>query len=199
MGFAFQREGGLSCCIVAAVGLITVACRDSGSNDGGDSSSSAVTSAGGETSGSTTSSNGNTTQATTAGMTSSSGGSSTTGSSSAARGAVSLSILSPDGCSLTEQFQDFPSVPSGHAVTATEKLMSVEDGTTTADGAPVEVICDWLGFEPPFTFRGRITVGEFENERMVEVGSRMELGVPANGGVVVIDPELPSQYGSSSA
>src|SRR5690606_1197859 len=61
------------------------------------------------------------------------------GGQGATRGAVSVHVLSPEGCSLAEHFRDVPETASGRPVTADMKEQLVEHLATTGDGQPVRV------------------------------------------------------------
>jgi hypothetical protein len=197
----------------AALGAVILvvaltACSDNGSDgdDTGGSGSTAGTSAGtgGATAGTGGSSGGSTSKggSTSGGGSTSSGGStsgggssggtagSSGGSASVVRGAVSLNILAPAGCSLTEQYQDFPKVASGHPVTATEKGAGIADGEMTED-FPADVLCEWLGFEIDAVIR----LGPAGNQRLINIGSSLVVGESAQNGVVLNSVELPAQYG----
>ena len=126
------------------------------------------------------------------------GGSSGGGSDSGevVRGAVSLHILSPDGCSLEEQFQDFPQVQSGHPVTATDKGEGIAHGEMTED-FPATVLCNWF---TPDVSKGMdvvITLGPAGQRRAVNLGGKMIVGEPMEGGMVLNSADLPDQYGGT--
>src|SRR5688572_18524779 len=127
---------------VVLMAALAGACGDPGSNgdDSGGAAGTAGTSAGagGSTAGAGGSKGGSGGATGGAGSAGSSGTSGASGS--AVRGAVSLNILAPDGCSLTAQYQDFPKVDSGHPVTATEKGQGIAVGEMT-EGFPAEVLC----------------------------------------------------------
>ena len=105
-----------------AAGMAGTSAGTGGSAAGaGGSTSKGGSTSGGSTSGGSTSGNGGSGGGTDGGTagTSGSGG----GSGTPVRGAFSLNILAPDGCSLTPQYQDFPEVDSGHPVTDTDKAI----------------------------------------------------------------------------
>lgn len=118
------------------------------------------------------------------------------GTGAVTRGAASFHIVSGPGCSLPDQFQDFPVLASGHPVTDTQKIQSVESGGTTADGQPVSLLCNWLGFQAPYTFDSVLKIGPAGNERWFNIGASIQPGQEVQGGIVLIAPELPQQYGS---
>jgi hypothetical protein len=114
------------------------------------------------------------------------------------RGAISLHILSGPGCSLSDQFLDWPTPASGHPVTDSAKVQALENGTTTPDGQPVKVICRWLAPQAPHMFQTLTQTGPAGIPRLVDVGARIEPGKDVQGGVSVASPDLPQGYASSA-
>lgn len=113
---------------VAVGAWLCSACSDGGSSRSGTEES--TTGGGATTDGS---------PATSDGTTGSSSG--TTGGEAEApiaRGAFSIQILSPEGCSVQEQFVDLPALDSGRPVTATDKVSLAEDMGTGSDAV---VLC----------------------------------------------------------
>jgi hypothetical protein len=113
------------------------------------------------------------------------------------RGAVSVHILKKAGCSLSEQFQDFPPVASGHPVSDIAKT-TVEDGGTTADGQPVAVICDWLGSQAPYSFTAVMTIGPDGARRRISLGAAIHPKESVSDGVGLATPDWSAQYGSNA-
>jgi hypothetical protein len=121
------------------------------------------------------------------------------GSASVTKGAVSLHIQGAPGCSLSDQYLDWPALPSGHPVTATEKGQALENGTTTPDGQPVKVICRWLAPQAPHTFQTQVQTGPAGTPRLVDLGAKIEPGKDVQGGVSLSSPALPLEGYASPA
>jgi hypothetical protein len=75
------------------------------------------------------------------------------------RGALSVNILASPECALEAGYYDFPQVPNGHPVTATEKVQSLTDGMVAGGTEVTSVTCEWLGFSPPYTIGGGLSQG----------------------------------------
>jgi hypothetical protein len=181
---------------VLVFGLLLSACSD-GDGDSPDSTGGTAGSSG--NSGGT----GGGTGGATGGSAGSTGGSSggTGGASTAVRGAVSLHVLAPQGCSLPDHFQDFPELPSGHPVTETAKVQAVEHGSMTPSGEPVSVLCRWISLQAPLSFDAVIRIGFAGNERFTNVGATGSIVVPGetrSGGIGLGAPDLPAQYGGGA-
>jgi len=181
--------------------IALTACSDSGSggSDTGGSAGTGGTSAGngGSTAGTGGSKGGSTpggggsnggTTGNSAGTAGSSGASGT-----AVRGALSLNILAPDGCSLTEHYQDFPKVDSGHPVTATEKGGGVADGEMI-EGYSADVVCRWSGNAEPYTLSAAFELRTATGARGISFGSTIAVGQPDDGSIVVESKDLPAPY-----
>lgn len=108
---------------------------------------------------------------------------------------MSIHVLAGTGCSLGDQFQDFPQLPSGHPVTGTQKIQGVETGT---DGQPTKVLCTWMGTQAPFSIDAVITIGPAGAQRFVNLGSPQVQGQSAVGGLVLQAPDLPANYGTTA-
>jgi hypothetical protein len=185
------------------------ACGDgSDSDDGGASQSGAggTTSAGtggGGTSGSagTSPSAGGSSGAGAAGRggSSGSGGSSGNGGGgkNAVRGAVSLDLRAPSGCSIAAGSRDFPVITGGHPVTATAKTAAVEDGGTTPDGKAADVSCRFFSASASTGFDASIAIGVGPSEVLVNLSaSALTAGATTTGGIILDDPALPNQLGA---
>jgi len=116
------------------------------------------------------------------------------GSTGAARGAVSLHIVATPGCLLTDQYQDFPIVPGGRPVTAAGAVKMLENGTVE-DGKEVRVSCSIRGAAPPYQVLATISSGQSIQERFIDFGAFMAVGVPRVDGMAIVTPDLPEQYG----
>jgi len=93
-----------------------------------------------------------------------------------------------------DQWQDFPVIPGGHAVTAAGATRLLEDGAIE-NGQLVHVTCSIL--EPaPYAFMGRIRIGQFPQEREIGVGVTISAGVPERGGLDISVSDLTETYGS---
>jgi hypothetical protein len=123
-----------------------------------------------------------------------SGGSGGT-TATAVRGAASVHIVAGAGCSLEEQYQDFPMLASGHPVTATDRTQAVTNGETAPDGHPATVLCSWLGTSIDVV----ITLGPAGDERDLFLRSPTAEGVMGTGSVGVTGPDFPEQYANRSS
>ena len=172
---------------VVTLGLLLGACSDNGG------SSPAPT---GGAAGSSSGARGGTQGGGAGGSAGGTGGSGGTGGgSTAVRGAVSLHILSPQGCSLPDQFQDFPELSSGHPVTDTAK-QGVENGSVTESGEPVTVLCSWLGTAPPNRVSALIRIGAAGNDSSINIGAPVVQGETRSGSILLSSRDLPGGYGS---
>jgi len=117
------------------------------------------------------------------------------GTTGAARGAVSMHIIATPGCSLMDQYQDFPIVPGGRPVTAAGVVKMSEHGTVDASG-PVAVVCKLLGTVAPFTLTALVGIGEFDAERRVSFTSPLPPGQASIGSLLTFGPDLPEDYGA---
>jgi hypothetical protein len=106
------------------------------------------------------------------------------GSSPLARGAISLNLLAPAGCSLTPHYEEFPSTASGHAVTATEKGPGIQDGDAS-DGGPANVFCRRTGANPPYKITASISTGFLDTARGINLTTGTTVGVATAGSAVV--------------
>lgn len=119
------------------------------------------------------------------------------GTAARVRGAASFHVLTGTGCSLDEQYQDFPTLDAGHPVTATEKLQAVEDGSTTTAGEPIDVLCSWADTEPWDSFDAVIKIGPAGDQRFANIGAAIRPGEEVLGGIAFQNPEWARTYGSS--
>jgi len=113
------------------------------------------------------------------------------------RGAASLHVLPGAGCSLSDQYLDFPELGSGHPVTATQKVQAAEDGSRTAGGELIDVLCTWGDTDPWDSFDAVFTVGPPEAERFVNIGATIKPGEEALSGIVYSSWDRPASYSSS--
>jgi hypothetical protein len=180
---------------ILALGLLALACSDDGANSpdstGGTAGSSTGASGGMQGTGGSTGGTG--------GSSGSSGSSGTGGSTTGVRGAVSLHILAPQGCSLPDQFQDFPELSSGHPVTDTAKVKGVENGSMTESGEPVTVVCSWLGTAPPNRVSALIRIGAAGSDSSINIGAPVVQGETRSGSLLLSSRDLPGGYGSSAS
>ncbi len=180
-----------------AVVSLVVACSGDGSSDGPSSGGSSSSGASGGQSGGTgaggsggdPSSGGGGPQ----GIGGSTGGNTTGGGE--LRGAASLHVLSPAGCSLAEHFEDFPELSSGRRpVTEAAKVQGVVDGGTTSAGEPASVVCTWRPANGVVLVDGVIRLGPAGSQRFVNLGGVMVSGETYESGIALSGPALPHQY-----
>jgi hypothetical protein len=116
----------------------------------------------------------------------------TGGASGVLRGAVSLNILG-EGCSLSDQFLDFPRISDGHPVTATEFRELVADGGAADGDGIASVSCAWR----TRSMSGGISIDTGVDSKFVSLGSTIVLGETSTGGISIDSSSLPDAYGSS--
>jgi hypothetical protein len=98
------------------------------------------------------------------------------------KGAISFFFPASAGCALAEQWLDFPPVPGGHPVTATERSASIEDGATDEQGYAVSRLsCTWRSTFVAVGFR----FGRAGNEGLVSISPDKVL-TPVEKGMVVV-------------
>lgn len=115
------------------------------------------------------------------------------------RGAVSVHVLSPEGCSLAEHFQDFPELASGRPVTADAKVQALEHGTNI-DGAPAMVGCEWITAPQAagvYRINTSIVVDPTVENRSARVSGVMAAGETRSGSLVLNGGDLSDQYNGS--
>lgn len=170
--------------------LVVPACSDGGGSGGPVSGSGGGGATAGKGTGGSPSAGGGT------GGGKSTGGSGPTGGSAGkARGAISLHITQTAGCSLMDQWQDFPIIPGGHAVTAAGATRLLEDGGSEG-GQQVSVSCSILRAAPPYAFMGKIRIGQIDPVRFIQVSSDVSLMTSAAATMAIGVPDLPEQYGA---
>lgn len=91
-----------------------------------------------------------------------------------ARGAASLDIQAPAGCSLTAHYEELPLTASGHAVTGTEKGPGIENGGKQSDGSPATVSCRWIGSKAPYQVNATLKAGAGKMERSISFSAAMD-------------------------
>jgi len=164
--------------------LVVPACSDGGSGGSGSGGGGAGATGGKGTGG-----------APSAGGGKSIGGSGPTGGSTGkARGAISLHITQTAGCSLVDQWQDFPVIPGGHAVTAAGATRLLEDGAIE-NGEAARVTCSLLGAAPPYAFMAQLHIGQSPAERQLGFGAHITIGTAATGSLLLAGPDLSEAYG----
>ncbi|MDX2051803.1 MAG: hypothetical protein SFV15_05380 [Polyangiaceae bacterium] len=119
------------------------------------------------------------------------------GLSGAARGAVSIHIIETPGCSLMDQYQDFPIVPGGRPVTAAGVTKMLEHGTVV-NGKEVRVACSIRGAAPPYQVLGQIRTGVGAEPRLVDLGALLSVGIPGVDSLVLAVPDLPDSYAGAA-
>jgi hypothetical protein len=130
-----------------------------------------------------------------------SGGSAGTGAGggdpTALRGAIAIDILSPDGCSLGEQFQDFPELGSGRPVTASDKVQLLEDQGADSDQS---VACTWQTLPIGDYVSATILLGASGSEsRLVSWGALLADGQVNTFNLVLESPPgVPTQYAANT-
>ncbi|MDX2051805.1 MAG: hypothetical protein SFV15_05390 [Polyangiaceae bacterium] len=132
---------------------------------------------------------------TTGGQVGSGGATGTGGTTGAARGAVSLHIIETQGCSLMDQYQDFPIVPGGRPVTASGTTKMLQDGTVE-NGQEVHLECSIQGTAAPYTFFASVQVG-IANSRLIQLQGQVSIGSTNPGQFIISTPDLPETYGSA--
>lgn len=173
------------------VSLLLVAC-DSESPDNGEGGASGTAGSGGNQGGDAAAGSSGSKQGGSGGKAGTGAGGSSAGSSGGGaagsdpgtRGAVSLNLLAPAGCSLTPHYEEFPSMASGHAVTATEKGPGIQHGDQS-DGGPAVVFCRRIGANAPYKIAASITTGQGGTRRVVSFNTPTMVGVATAGSVVV--------------
>ncbi len=128
------------------------------------------------------------------------GGSGTAGSGSGVlRGAISINLQSGNGCALTAQTQDYPTVSSGHPVTAAIKGVGIGDKEPDSNGVPASVGCAWYTDSPPYQIQAAVSVSQGGSHRTAGISSRVTSGSTSTGTMTFVSKELPSADGYESA
>jgi hypothetical protein len=183
-----------TCGTLASILLLTVACGSESESPSGNAAAGQNASTAGSSGAATGGTNGGSTG--TGGIAGSNGG---TGGASgpAKRGAMSLSIIAPAGCPLTEQFLDFPNVEGGHPVTDTARTVWLTDGDTTESGDPVAVTCRVAGNTPQYVL-GQIRFSSPQGDVInVAVSGVIPVGEEVAPSFIVTTPELGDSYGGA--
>jgi hypothetical protein len=112
------------------------------------------------------------------------------GQGSMTRGAFSMHIVPSQGCSLAEQWVDFPVVDGGHPVTATETVQTIPDGATEQvtnssgmliDTTASRLTCTWLAS----VFRVGFRFGPAGREGVLSMSAGTTLGESRTMGFVL--------------
>jgi hypothetical protein len=111
-----------------------------------------------------------------------------------ARGAFSLHIVPGEGCSLTEQWVDFPVVDGGHPVTATETVQTIDDGATMQvtnaagmliDTTASRLACTWVP-EPILDLHVGFRFGPASREGTLSMSPSLKLDEPDTSGILIV-------------
>jgi hypothetical protein len=119
------------------------------------------------------------------------------GASAKARGAFSLHIVPGEGCTLPEQWLDYPVVEGGHPVTATEAVELIEDGATAqvmnAAGNWIEatvsrLACTWVA-DPGFDIHVGFRFGPAGNDGTLSMSADTRVGQASTEGILLVGPD----------
>jgi hypothetical protein len=185
----YRKLGFLVLCVTVS------ACSSSGASDGNNAGGAGATNGGsGGTNGGSggSSAGGASSGGSHAGGSSGAGASAGSGATSGAvRGAFSVNVQAPSGCTLMAKTEDYPIVASGHPVTGTDQGVGIADKTKDSTGAPASVHCSWFSDTAPYMIDAGITLGTIASNRSVSMNSTLVAGMSSVGGLNFQSQDLP--------
>ena len=114
-----------------------------------------------------------------------------------------MHITPGQGCSLGDQWVDFPVVDGGHPVTATQTVETIADRATepvlnssgmTIDATVSQLSCRWGGRNPDFDFQVGFRFGPANREGTLSMGAGITVGQSQTLGFVLRGQDWQSSY-----
>lgn len=127
----------------------------------------------------------------------SAGGAGSGGAPINARGGFSLHIVPGDGCTLPEQWLDFPLVAGGHPVTEAQAVQLIADGATAqvtnSSGNLIQTTvsrlsCSWVP-DPGFDIHVGFRFGPAGNDGTLSMSADTRVGQPSTDGILLVGPD----------
>ena len=114
-----------------------------------------------------------------------------------------MHIVPGQGCSLPDQWVDFPVVDGGHPVTANQTVKTIGDGATepvlnssgmSIDATVSHLSCRWGGRSPDFDFQVGFRFGPAGREGTLSMGAGITVGQSQTLGFVLKGQDWRSTY-----